>query len=129
MKPFTAVVLMLLSTLSMGHSMAPVFEVEQAFTETHYKSYFLTNDYDFPAVFSVQVLNPDWTEAENWEVKKSEYKLLPTSEREVSFKFKAEKDNRKLRVCSTLKEKGKNNEIPDISSRVCSRLIIRGLGQ
>lgn len=128
MRPFAAVVLMLLSTLSLGHSMSPVFEVEQAFTQTHYKSYFLTNNYDFPAVFSVQVFNADWTEAENWKAKKSEYKLLPTSEREVVFKFKADPNDRKLRICSTLKEKGKNNEIPDISSRVCSRLIIRGLG-
>ena len=128
MRPFAAVVLMLLSTLSLGHSMSPGFEVEQAFTQTHNKSYFLTNDYNFPAVFTIQVFNQDWTKAKNWKVKKNEYKLLPTSEREVLFKFKAEPNDRKLRICSTLKEKGKNNEIPDISSRVCSRLIIRGLG-
>jgi len=119
-------VVLLLSPMALAHSMSPAFEVEQALTEVHSKVYTLTNKYNYPAVFTMSVLNKDGTLAEGWRVDKDTYKLLPNSSRDVKIHFKV-KGQRKLLVCSTLTEVGKKNEAATIITRVCSRLIINGL--
>ena len=128
MRVLIALALTFASALTFAHSMSPAFEVEQALTPVHTKVYTLTNEYDFPAVFTMSVLNKDGTEAEGWKTKKLVYKLKPRSSREVSIKFKAV-GQRKLIVCSTLTEKGMKNEKASIISRVCSRLIINGVSE
>ena len=122
-----AMMFMLASTLSSGHSMSPGFEVEQSLSVVHEKTYTLTNEYDQPAVFSITVLNKDESDATEWKADKYIYKLLPQSSREVSLKFKVS-SQRKLLVCSTLTELGKLNVKASVISRVCSRLIINGDG-
>ena len=122
-----AMMFMLASTLSSGHSMSPGFEVEQSLSVVHEKTYTLTNEYDQPAVFSITVLNKDESDATEWKADKYIYKLLPQSSREVSLKFKVY-SQRKLLVCSTLTELGKLNVKASVISRVCSRLIINGDG-
>ena len=122
-----AMMFMLASTLSSGHSMSPGFEVEQSLSVVHEKTYTLTNEYDQPAVFSITVLNKDESDATEWKADKYIYKLLPQSSREVNLKFKVY-SQRKLLVCSTLTEMGKLNVKASVISRVCSRLIINGDG-
>jgi hypothetical protein len=123
----TTMMFMLASTLSLGHSMSPGFEVEQSLSVVHAKTYILTNEYDQPAVFSITVLNKDGSPALEWKADKYIYKLLPQSSREVNLRFKVT-GQRKLLVCSTLTEMGKHNVKASIISRVCSRLIINGDG-
>jgi hypothetical protein len=118
--------LILFPSLTLGHSMQPGFEVERTYEEIFNKSYELTNHYDFPAVYEVEVLNKDRTPAKGWKSDKVTYKLLPNSKRSINLKFKTE-GKRKLLVCSTLTEVGKNDEKASIISRVCSRLIIHSL--
>ena len=88
-----------------------------------YKTYTLTNDYDFPAVFTVEVFTKEMKPATGWEAKESTYKLLSGSSKEVKLKFKVD-GRRKLLVCTTLTEIGKEHEKASIISRICSRLII-----
>ena len=126
MKYAYAVLFLLASNLSWGHTMSPAFEVEWSLTETHKKVYVLTNKYETPAVYVVKVLNPDGTPAKYWETKREEYRLMPDSSTEVHIKFLA-KGKRKLLVCSILKELGTNHEQAAVITRVCSRLIINGI--
>lgn len=126
MKPTYALLLLLISSLSWGHTMSPGFESEWSLTETHRKVYVLTNKYETPAVYVVTVLNPDGTPATDWETKREEYRLMPDSSTEVHIKFLA-KGKRKLLVCSVLKEIGTNHEQASVITRVCSRLIINGI--
>ena len=118
-----AMMFMLASTLSSGHSMSPGFEVEQSLSVVHEKTYTLTNEYDQPAVFSITVLNKDESDATEWKANKYIYKLLPQSSREVSLKFKVY-SQRKLLVCSTLTELGKLNVKASVISRVLSLIHI-----
>ena len=115
--------LLLAPTLSLAHSQAPGFETEYAYTPNLYKTYTLTNNYDFPAVFKVEVFTKDMKPAEGWKAKKSTYKLMPNSKSDVKLKFKVD-GKRKLLVCTTLTEIGKDNEKASVISRICSRLII-----
>ena len=115
--------LILAPTLSLAHSQVPGFATEYAQTSSFYKTYTLTNDYDFPAVFAVEVFTKDMKPATDWRAKESTYKLLSGSSKEVKLKFKVD-GRRKLLVCTTLTEIGKDHEKASIISRVCSRLII-----
>ena len=119
-------VVLLLSPMTLAHSMSPGFEVEQALTAVHTKVYTLTNEYKHPAVFTMSVLNKDGSVADGWRVSKKTYKLMPNSKRDVKVEFKI-KGQRKLLVCSTLTEIGKQNEKATIITRICSRLIINGI--
>ena len=119
-------VVLLLSPMTLAHSMSPAFEVEQALTAVHTKVYTLTNEYKHPAVFTMSVLNKDGSVADGWRVSKKTYKLMPNSKRDVKVEFKI-KGQRKLLVCSTLTEIGKQNEKATIITRICSRLIINGI--
>jgi len=123
LKLVALVALVLMPISASAHKMSPGFETEIALTETLYKNYKLTNAKPHPSVYEVEVLNEDFTPAINWKAKKTIYKMLPNSVKEIKLKFKADK-NRKLLVCSTLKEIGKNNEKAFTVSRVCSRLLI-----
>lgn len=125
MRILIALALTFASTLTFAHSMSPAFEVEQALTPVHSKVYTLTNNYDHPAVFIIQVFNKDGTTAEGWKTDKTIYNLNPRSSREVLIKFKV-KEQRKLLVCSTLVEIGKNHDKANVISRICSRFIVNG---
>ena len=118
--------LLLIPAVSWGHSMSPSFETDWSLTPTHNKTYTLTNNYDYPAVYGIEVLNRDGSIAEDWESERELYKLLPDSKVKVYMRFKS-KGQRKILVCSVLKEIGKQNEKASIISRVCSRLIINGV--
>ena len=120
--------LLLIPALSWGHSMSPAFETDWSLTLTHNKTYTLTNNYDYPAVYGIEVFNRDGSIAEDWESERELYKLLPDSKVEVYMRFKS-KGQRKILVCSVLKEIGKQNEKASIISRVCSRLIINGVSK
>ena len=117
------VALILAPTISLAHSFAPGFTTEYAQTEEIYKTYKLTNSYDFPAVFKVEVFTKDMKPAIGWKAKDTIFKLLPTKSKEVKLKFKVD-GRRKLLVCTTLTEIGKDHEKASVISRVCSRLII-----
>lgn len=123
LKLVAIVALVLMPISASAHRLSPRYETIIAVTETVYKDYKLTNAKPHPSVYEVQVLNEDFTPAEDWKAKKTIYKMLPNSVKEIKLKFKADR-NRKLLVCTTLKEIGKNNEKAFNSSRVCSRLLI-----
>ena len=120
------IAMVLLPTLSSAHSMSPGFEVEYAVTTAHTKTYTITNDYDFPAVYKIEVFNKDFTPATDWRADKILFNILPRNSKQADIQFKATA-TRKLIVCSTLTEIGKENEKASIISRVCSRLIINGV--
>jgi len=123
-KLLAAIALAMVPTLSLAHSMSPGFEVEYAITPTIKKTYTLTNEYnECDKVFKVEVFNKDWTPADGWRTKKDTYKLKSGSKREIEIEFKAD-GVRKLLVCTTLVEIGKDGKKASIISRVCSRLII-----
>tara|TARA_R110000787_G_scaffold220824_2_gene329629 strand:- start:1429 stop:1815 length:387 start_codon:yes stop_codon:yes gene_type:complete len=115
--------LILAPSIALAHSQVPGFKTEYSFEPDFYKTYTLTNEYDFPAVFRVDVFTKDMKPALGWKAKESTYKLLPKTSKAVRLKFKVE-GRRKLLVCTTLTEIGKDNEKASIISRVCSRLII-----
>ncbi len=115
--------LILAPTLTLAHSQSPGFETEYALNATAYKTYTLNNDYDFPAIYSVEVFTKDMTPAKDWKAKRNDFKLMPKSSADVKLKFKVD-GTRKLLVCTTLKEIGKDHEKASIISRICSRLII-----
>jgi len=123
---FLFAALILFPSLTLGHAMSPGFEVERTFSEVFTKEYELTNTYDFPAVYKVEVLNKDGSSAKGWKSDKVTYKLLPNSKKSIKLKFKIA-DTRKILVCTTLTEVGKINEKASLISRVCSRLILHSL--
>lgn len=123
MKPVMVALLLLAPTFSLAHSQAPGFETEYAHTPTLYKTYKLTNNYDFPAVFNVEVFTKDMKPAAGWKAKRTYFKLMPDSNVNVKLKFKVD-GTRKLLVCTTLNEIGKDHEKASVISRICSRLII-----
>ena len=106
--------------------MSPGFEVERTYSEVLAKRYEITNSYNFPAVYKVEVFTKEMQPANGWVSDRETYKLLPNSIKYIKIKFDAD-EKRKLIVCSTLTEIGKNNEKASIISRVCSRLIIQRL--
>jgi len=116
--------LLLAPTLSLAHSQAPGFETEFAYSANFYKTYELKNNYNFPAVFDVEVLTKDMKPAKGWSAKKTTFKLMPNSKADVKLKFKVDGNKRKLLVCTTLREIGKDSEKASVISRICSRLII-----
>ena len=115
--------LILAPTITLAHSQAPGFTTEYAQTKEIYKTYELTNDYDFPAVFKVEVFTKDMKPAMGWKAKETTYNLLPGNSAKVRLKFNVD-GRRKLLVCTTLTEIGKEHEKASIISRICSRLII-----
>jgi len=123
MKQLTIVLLLLIPTLALGHSMSPGFEVERTVSSALTKEYVLTNNYDFPAVYKIEVFTKDMEPAVDWKTSKEVYKILPNGKKVVKIKFKTD-EKRKLVVCSTLTDIGKNNEKASLISRICSRLII-----
>lgn len=123
MKSVMVALLLLAPTISLAHSQEPAFETEYAYAPNLYKTYTLKNNYDFPAVFKVEVFTKDMKPAKGWKAKKSTYKLMPNSKLDVKLKFKVD-GKRKLLVCTTLTEIGKDNEKASAISRICSRLII-----
>lgn len=128
MKYVVLILSLLIPSLGLAHSMQPGFEVEEATTLIHEKTYVLENAYTFPATFEVEVFNKDFTPAKGWRVSKTTWKLLPESNRRIPIQFKAE-GQRKLIICTKLIGVGKENEKPSVHSRVCSRLIINGFGR
>ena len=125
MKAVIVALLLLAPTSILAHSQEPGLETQYAFDATVYKTYKLTNDYDFPAVFTVDVFTKDMKPAQDWKGKKLEFKLMPGSTSDIKLKFKVD-GTRKLLICSTLKQIGKNHEAQNatIISRICSRLVI-----
>jgi hypothetical protein len=99
----------------------------------HAKRYELSNKYQFPASFKVEVFEKDFTPAKGWKPAngKYEYKLKPQSERNIDLWFKADPEqmDRKLIVCTTLTGVGLELEKPGNISRVCSRLLVRFLSR
>ena len=128
-KLLAAIALAMVPTLSLAHSMSPGFEVDFALSKVHSKTYTLINEYnECNKVFKVEVFNKDWTPAEGWRTEKETYKLKSKSKREIEIEFKATK-TRKLYVCTTLLETGKDGQEAGVSSRICSRLIINGVSE
>ena len=123
---FLLIASILFSPLTLAHSMAPGFEVERTYSEILVKRYEITNSYNFPAVYKVEVFTKEMQPVGGWISDREVYKLLPNSIKYMKIKFDAD-EKRKLIVCSTLTEIGKNNEKASIISRVCSRLIIQRL--
>ena len=121
MKAILAAILLAPTTL-LAHSQVPAFETEYSFNPMLYKTYTLTNDYDFPAVFTVEVFTKEMKPAIGWKAKESEFKLLSGSSKEVKLKFKVD-GRRKLLVCTTLTEIGKEHEKASIISRICSQTL------
>jgi len=115
--------LALLPSFASAHSMSPGFETELAPLSTFVKTYDLFNTYPHPAVFEMQVFEKDWTPAEGWKAEKPFYKLFPDNVAEVKVKFRVGAQ-RKLYVCSVLKEIDVHGTTANMISRVCSRLII-----
>lgn len=118
--------LALLPSTSLSHSMTPEFEVEYANSDRFYKTYIVSNEYDFPITLKIYVYNKDWTEADGWKSRKETFNLLPGSEKDVELRFRSV-GVRKLIVCSVLEGIGYDKENPSLVSRVCSRLIINGV--
>lgn len=107
MRSVAILALILAPTFTLAHSMEPGSRVEQALTPVHQKIYTLSNDFDIPAAFKIEVFNEDFTPADGWDVAKKKYKLLPKSQTNVAITFEAQ-TQRKVIVCSTLSEIGKN---------------------
>lgn len=128
MKYIVAMVLMLLPTLSLAHSMSPGFETEYAPAPVFSKGYELENHYEFPVTLEVYVLNKDGSPAYGWRTDKETYKIKPKSKKQVSIVFKSV-GQRKLLVCSKLIGVGYEESKPSIISVVCSRLIINGVSE
>jgi hypothetical protein len=125
MRFLTLLVMLTLPTLTLAHSMSPGFETEYAVSPVYSKTYTVTNDYNFPATYEVQVFNKDMTPADGWKAEKYTFKIKPNNKKEINLTFKSN-ETRKLIVCSTLTNIGYENEKASIISRVCSRLIING---
>jgi hypothetical protein len=125
MKKTLLAMLLLGPSLAMAHSMTPGYEVHGTLGRVFPMEYTLKNNYDFPAVFELEVFNKDYTPADGWRAPKTEFKLNPGSERKINLDIRVE-SQRKLLVCTTLKEKGREGEKTSIISRVCSRLVVNG---
>lgn len=128
MRSVAILALILAPTFTLAHSMEPGSRVEQALTPVHQKIYTLSNDFDIPAAFKIEVFNEDFTPADGWDVAKKKYKLLPKSQTNVAITFEAQ-TQRKVIVCSILSEIGKNYEKALTTTRVCSRLTINSFTQ
>jgi hypothetical protein len=126
MRLLTSLVMLTLPTLTLAHSMSPGFETEYAVSSVYSKTYTVTNDYNFPATYEVQVFNKDMTPATDWKAEKYTFKIKPNNKKDINLTFKST-ETRKLIVCSTLTNIGYENEEASIISRVCSRLIINGV--
>jgi hypothetical protein len=111
----------LLPASSNAHEQQPAFEKHWS-GPVYVKQYTVTNYKVSNAVYKWTVLEKDYSLAEGWKVNKAYSKTGPGASDTVTFKFKVD-DERKLLVCSTLVEI--NNEIPDITSSVCSRLWLK----
>tara|TARA_R110001606_G_scaffold170901_1_gene316471 strand:- start:828 stop:1217 length:390 start_codon:yes stop_codon:yes gene_type:complete len=127
-KAIAVVAMVLIPTLGLAHEMSPSLETEIALNNSVTKVYELTNKYPHASVYEVEVLTKDYKPAKDWEAEKTIYKMLPNSVKQIKLKIRAD-TNRKILVCTTLKEIGKQNEKAFISSRVCSRLIILSSGK
>ena len=122
-----AAALSVLPVISSAHMMSPGFQKHSVATPVFTTQYKLTNHYDHPAVYTVEVLNKDMTPATGWRAEKLNYKLNPDSSAKVNLQFKVADETRKLIVCTTLVDTGKNQEKASIISRVCSRLMLISL--
>ena len=129
----TAIAVTAMTSTVSAHGMTPGFEKETATAAVHAKRYELSNKYQFPASFKVEVFEKDFTPAKGWKPAngKYEYKLKPQSERNIDLWFKADPEqmDRKLIVCTTLTGVGLELEKPGNISRVCSRLLVRFLAR
>lgn len=125
MKILVGLLIALIPTLAMSHSMTPGLEQRTVASRVFQMNYKLSNEYPHPASFKVEVFNKDFTPAEDWRTDKHTYNLNPNSKRIIPIRFLVEK-SRKLIVCTTLIGVNKN-ENPDLISRVCSRLFLRSL--
>lgn len=128
LKPVAILALVLLPTLGSAHGMSPSLETEIALNNSVTKVYELTNRYPHASVYEVEVLTKDYKPAKDWKAEKIIFKMLPNSVKQIKLKIKAD-TNRKLLVCTTLREIGKQNEKAFMSSRACSRLIILSSGR
>tara|TARA_R100000935_G_C2780568_1_gene141533 strand:+ start:341 stop:778 length:438 start_codon:yes stop_codon:yes gene_type:complete len=115
------------SGVALAHSQTPAFTKEHSLTNTTILSYTITNEFNHPSTFRIEVLDHEFKPVQGWETKRPIVKLLPGSKTKVKIRFKAH-GHRKLHVCSSLHTKGKgaNNEKASIITRICSRLSLYG---
>jgi hypothetical protein len=109
-----------------AHSLSPGFEKKFTVSDTYTMTYELSNQYPFPAVFEVKVFNKDFSENSDWTTEMTEYKLKPTSIRNLNITFHNVRDTQRRIVCTILKGIGYEESPPQVTSAVCSRIIITG---
>jgi hypothetical protein len=121
-----AVLICLIAVGTASHSLSPGFEKKFTVSDTYTMTYELSNQYPFPAVFEVKVFNKDFSENSDWTTEKIEYKLEPTSVKNLNITFHNVRGTQRRIVCTILKGIGYEESPPQVTTRVCSRIIITG---
>jgi hypothetical protein len=107
-----------------AHSLSPGYERRSTAFDTLEMQYTLINAYPFPASYDVQVFNKNWTPHEMWSANKRTYNLNPGSERLITIRLTEITEDRKVIVCTILTGVTREQNLPKIESRACSRLRI-----
>jgi len=108
-----------------AHSMTPGYEKKFAPGDVVNLAYTIKNEYDFPAIYRLEVYDKEGHNLEEgWRVDQETVKLFSGNYKRVRLKIKMDEDvkERKVLVCSVLHKVGYDEKDPTTISRVCSRL-------